>query len=260
MNPTTFSPCSATMAMQLRCRRQRRKSSSVQASSKLSCSVCKTSGMSRRIIQRICTRACSLSFSVRPAFILHNLPSPQSAKPPPWVRRAAALSSSAFWSASRRVGLTGTPRRASSRGASASRSSEPNLNNAPKSAQGQHLVRRLSVRGLPRFARQTTRERQGATASPCSSRGVGKELERGDSFPLLPAFQAVQSLKSRCKSVDPGKDIATFPRRSKEKLSKNLLLTFVTRSRSSFFRVPKSSEPPMQQHDAAPRNPHLLFM
>src|SRR5436190_6483447 len=65
MKPTTFSPCSATMPMQLRCRRQRRKSSSVQANSKLSCSVCKTSGMSRRIIQRICTRSCKPSSSAR---------------------------------------------------------------------------------------------------------------------------------------------------------------------------------------------------
>src|SRR5258708_16900726 len=63
MKPTTFSPCSATMPIQLRWRRQRRKSSSVQEYSKLSCSVCSTSGMSRRIIQRICTRTCS--FSVR---------------------------------------------------------------------------------------------------------------------------------------------------------------------------------------------------
>src|SRR5579862_1475318 len=63
MKPTTFSPCSATMPMQLRCRRQRRKSSSVQENSKLSCSVWRTSGMSRRIIQRIWTRTCS--FSVR---------------------------------------------------------------------------------------------------------------------------------------------------------------------------------------------------
>src|SRR4051812_18409683 len=63
MKPTTFSPCSATMPMQLRWRRQRRKSSSVQENSKLSCSVCRTSGMSRRIIQRMWTRTCS--FSVR---------------------------------------------------------------------------------------------------------------------------------------------------------------------------------------------------
>ena len=86
MKPTTFSPCSATMPMQLRCRRQRRKSSSVQAYSKLSCSVCRTSGMSRRIIQRICTRTCS--FSVRFALIPAPLLSPRRERP---LRGCAAL-------------------------------------------------------------------------------------------------------------------------------------------------------------------------
>ena len=90
MKPTTFSPCSATMPMQLRCRRQRRKSSSVQEYSKLSCSICKTSGMSRRIIQRICTRACS--FSVRPVLMPDSpLPSPGSTALCSRVRHAPAL-------------------------------------------------------------------------------------------------------------------------------------------------------------------------
>ena len=61
MNPTTRSSCSATMPMQLRCRRQRMKSSSSQGNSKLSASMARTSGMSRRIIQRIWTRtSCCL--------------------------------------------------------------------------------------------------------------------------------------------------------------------------------------------------------
>src|SRR5262249_47547825 len=53
--PTTFSLASATMPMQFRCRRQRMKSSSYQGNSKQSCSILSTSGMSRRIIQRMCT-------------------------------------------------------------------------------------------------------------------------------------------------------------------------------------------------------------
>src|SRR6516225_974449 len=80
MKPTTFSPFSATMPMQLRWRRQRRKSSSVQENSKLSCSVCNTSGISRRIIQRMCTRTCS--FSVRPVLMTDSSP--------PYLRLAAA--------------------------------------------------------------------------------------------------------------------------------------------------------------------------
>jgi hypothetical protein len=41
----------------------------------------------------------------------------------------------------------------------------------------------------------TTRERQAATGSLCSSMGSREGVEKGDSFPLLPAFQAVWSLK-----------------------------------------------------------------
>src|SRR5262245_13141184 len=82
MKPTTFSPCSATMPMQLRWRRQRRKSSSVHAYSKDSCSVCNTSGMSRRIIHRMWTRTCS--FSVRFVLIAY-LSSPRLT-----TRRAAS--------------------------------------------------------------------------------------------------------------------------------------------------------------------------
>src|SRR5215831_5781480 len=55
MKPTTRSSHSATIPMQLRWRKQRRKSFSHQGNSKPSVSIAKTSGISRRIIQRICT-------------------------------------------------------------------------------------------------------------------------------------------------------------------------------------------------------------
>src|SRR5262245_28172316 len=54
MNPTTSLSHSATIPMQLRCRKQRKKSFSHQGNSKLSDSIASTSGMSRRIIQRMC--------------------------------------------------------------------------------------------------------------------------------------------------------------------------------------------------------------
>ena len=52
MKATTESAISATMPMQFRCRMHRVKSSSDQGNSKASCSISKTSVMSRRIIQR----------------------------------------------------------------------------------------------------------------------------------------------------------------------------------------------------------------
>src|SRR5438128_6753696 len=80
MKPTTFSPCSATMPMQFRWRKQRRKSSSVHEYSKLSCSVCRTSGMSLRIIQRMWTR--SVSFFVRPVLMTDSFPKHGARSPP----------------------------------------------------------------------------------------------------------------------------------------------------------------------------------
>ena len=70
MNPTTWSSCSATMPMQLRCRRHRTKSSSSQGNSKLSASMAMTSGMSRRIIQRMWTRTSCLWADIMPASFL----------------------------------------------------------------------------------------------------------------------------------------------------------------------------------------------
>src|SRR5262245_23150755 len=59
MKPTTRSLCSATMPMQFRWRRQRMKSSSDQGNSKHCASIARTSDMSRRIIQRMCTGICT---------------------------------------------------------------------------------------------------------------------------------------------------------------------------------------------------------
>jgi len=55
MKATTESAISATIPMQLRCRRQLVKSSSDQGNSNASCSMATTSDMSRRIIHRTCT-------------------------------------------------------------------------------------------------------------------------------------------------------------------------------------------------------------
>src|SRR5438874_8648256 len=83
MNPAMVSPCSATMPMQFRWRRQRRKSSSVQAYSKLARSVRITSGMSRRIIHRMWTPTTPLSLGRARPVLMNGLlpPDPTGAFP-----------------------------------------------------------------------------------------------------------------------------------------------------------------------------------
>lgn len=61
MKPTTTSLSSATIPMQLRCRRARMNSSSDHGNSKLCPSISSTAGISRRIIHRIWTHDCSFS-------------------------------------------------------------------------------------------------------------------------------------------------------------------------------------------------------
>src|SRR6266545_4837793 len=79
MKPMTESPRSATIPMQFRWRRQRRKSSSVHAYSKLDSSMPITSGMSLRIIHRMWRAVASAtprSLRVARPVLMNGLPPP----------------------------------------------------------------------------------------------------------------------------------------------------------------------------------------